>query len=37
VILPEAATAENYVEKIRAWPSVEDAWVGPQVSLPARD
>jgi hypothetical protein len=37
VILPEAATAEDYVEKIRAWPSVEDAWAGPQVSLPARD
>ena len=37
VILPEGAAAEDYVEKIRAWPSVEDAWVGPQVSLPARD
>jgi hypothetical protein len=34
VILPEGESPEKYVETIRAWPSVEDAWVAPQVSLP---
>ena len=37
VILPEGVAAEDYVEKIRAWPSVEKAWVGPQISLPTQD
>lgn len=34
VILPEGASPADYVEAIRAWPSVEDAWVAPQISLP---
>jgi len=35
VILPEGESAAHYVEKIRRWPGVEDAWVAPEVSLPA--
>ena len=34
VILPKGESPADYVETIRAWPSVEDAWVAPQVSLP---
>jgi len=34
VILPAGESAADYVEAIRAWPSVEEAWVGPEVSLP---
>lgn len=34
VILPEGKLAADYVDAIRAWPSVEDAWVGPEISLP---
>jgi hypothetical protein len=34
VILPAGESAADYVEAIRAWPSVEDAWVGPEASLP---
>ena len=34
VILPEGASPQDYVEIIRAWPSVEEAWVAPEVSLP---
>jgi hypothetical protein len=34
VILPEGESAADYVDAIRAWPSVEDAWVGPEASLP---
>jgi hypothetical protein len=34
VILPEGAAAADYLEIVRAWPSVEDAWVAPEVSLP---
>jgi hypothetical protein len=34
VILPEGASPLDYVEIIRAWPSVEEAWVAPEVSLP---
>lgn len=36
VILPAGESAADYVEAIRAWPSVEDAWVGPEASLPNR-
>jgi hypothetical protein len=36
VILPEGASAADYVAVVRAWPSVEDAWVAPQFSLPSR-
>ena len=34
VILPEGAAAADYLESVRAWPSVEEAWVAPEVSLP---
>ena len=34
VILPEGASPQDYVDIIRAWPSVEEAWVAPEVSLP---
>jgi hypothetical protein len=34
VILPDGEAAADYVETIRAWPSVEDAWVAPEISLP---
>lgn len=34
VILPEGASPADYVEIIRAWPSVEEAWVAPEISLP---
>ncbi len=34
VILPEGESPADYVETIRAWPSVEDAWVAPEISLP---
>ena len=34
VILPVGASPQDYVEIIRAWPSVEEAWVAPEVSLP---
>jgi hypothetical protein len=34
VILPEGASPVDYVEIIRAWPSVEEAWVASEVSLP---
>ena len=34
VILPEGATAADYLDTVRRWPCVEDAWLGPDVSLP---
>ena len=34
VILPEGESPADYVETIRAWPSVEEAWVAPEISLP---
>ena len=34
VILPEGVSPADYVEIIRAWPSIEEAWVAPEVSLP---
>jgi hypothetical protein len=34
VILPESESPADYVEAIRAWPSVEEAWLAPEVSLP---
>ena len=34
VILPEGESPAKYVEAIRAWPSVEDANTGPEISLP---
>jgi hypothetical protein len=34
VILPEGTSPADYVEIIRAWPSVEEAWVAAEVSLP---
>jgi hypothetical protein len=34
VILPTGESAADYVDAIRAWPSVEDAWIAPAVSLP---
>ena len=35
VILPYGVSAHDYVDVIRNWPSVEDAWIGPEVSLPS--
>ena len=34
VILPKGESPADYIEAIRAWPSVEDAWVAPEISLP---
>jgi hypothetical protein len=34
VILPAGESPADYVDLIRAWPSVEEAWVGPEISLP---
>jgi hypothetical protein len=34
VILPEGKSPADYVGTIRGWPSVEDAWVAPEISLP---
>ena len=37
VILPAGASPRDYVDIIRAWPGVEEASVGPEVSLPKMD
>lgn len=34
VILPRSASPAGYLEAISAWPSVEDAHLAPEVSLP---
>jgi hypothetical protein len=34
VILPDGESPADYVDAIRSWPSVEEAWVAPDVSLP---
>lgn len=34
VILPEGESPAEYVEAVRAWPSVEEAHVAPEISLP---
>lgn len=34
VILPPGVSPRDFVEIVRAWPSVEEASVGPDVSLP---
>jgi hypothetical protein len=34
VILPPGESPAAYLEKVRAWPPVEEAHVGPDVSLP---
>ena len=34
VILPEGESPADYIEPIRAWPSVEEAWLAPEISLP---
>ena len=34
VILPKGVSAADYVEAVRAWPSVEEAWIAPEISLP---
>jgi hypothetical protein len=34
VILPPGAAPQDYVDAVRAWPGVEEASVGPDVSLP---
>jgi hypothetical protein len=36
VILPHGESPGKYVQSVRAWPSVEDAHAGPDVSLPGR-
>ncbi len=36
VILPAGESPARYVQVIRGWPAVEEADVGPQVSLPAQ-
>jgi hypothetical protein len=35
VILPAGVSAADHVDRIRAWPPVEQAEVGPEVSLPS--
>jgi hypothetical protein len=34
IILPPGESPARYLRAVRAWPSVEDAHVGPEVSLP---
>lgn len=34
VILPEGESPAGYLRSVRAWPPVEEAHVGPEVSLP---
>jgi hypothetical protein len=34
VILPREISPHDVVATVRKWPAVEDAWVGPEVSLP---
>ena len=34
VILPQGVAPQDFVDVVRAWPSVEEASVGPDVSLP---
>ena len=34
VILPPGESTNKYLKVIRAWPSVEEAHAGPEVSLP---
>jgi hypothetical protein len=34
VILPDGESPADYLEAIRAWPVVEEAWVAPEISLP---
>ena len=34
VILPRGRIAREFLQTVRAWPPVEEAHVGPQVSLP---
>jgi hypothetical protein len=36
VILPATEAPEKYLERIRAWPCIVEAHVGPRVSLPGR-
>ena len=35
VILPQGVSPQDFVDVVRAWPSVEEASVGPDVSLPS--
>lgn len=35
VILPEGESASDYVDVVRAWPSVAEAHAAPEVSLPS--
>ena len=34
VILPQGVSPQDFVEIVRAWPSIEEVSVGPDVSLP---
>jgi hypothetical protein len=34
VILPRGESADRYLQVIRSWPPVEEARIGPEVSLP---
>jgi hypothetical protein len=34
VILPAGESAAEYLKIIRTWPCIEDAYVGPEISLP---
>ena len=34
VILPDGESPADYIKTIRAWPSVEEAWLPPEISLP---
>jgi hypothetical protein len=34
VILPREVSPHDVIETVRKWPAVEDAWIGPEVSLP---
>ena len=34
VILPDGKSPADYIKTIRAWPSVEEAWLPPEISLP---
>jgi len=37
IILPTGVSPARYLRAVRSWPAVEEAHVGPEVSLPQQD
>ena len=34
VILPPGMSPRDFIDVVRKWPAVEEAWLGPEISLP---